>query len=121
MIRKLRPGERGQFVWGVGTAHLSQEAWQSFLSRLHLFFIFSSFIRVKVLKFCSCSVLPGGHVEEYLKFMADKLTRPASAVAALTPRDLYPRLCAPWAAASRGLPPSLPMLREGGEDGGRER
>lgn len=45
-----------------------------------------------MLKFCSASLLPGGHVEWYLKLVPVKLAWLAGLVTALETGDPYPRL-----------------------------
>ena len=49
-----------------------------------------------MLKFCSPSLLPGGHVEWYLKLVPDKLAWLAGLVTATKTRDPYPRLWILW-------------------------
>lgn len=56
-MMKLRSGEIGPFARGAGAACLIQEVWQHFLSLLHLFFLVSPFIKVKVFKFCGSSLV----------------------------------------------------------------
>lgn len=56
-MTKLRPGEIGLFARGAGAAGLIQEVSQHFLSLLHLFFLVSPSIKVKVLKFCRSSLM----------------------------------------------------------------
>lgn len=49
-----------------------------------------------MLKFCSASLLPGGHVEGCLNLVPVKLAWLAGLVTALETRDPYPRLWTLW-------------------------